>query len=336
MESGLACLRWAVGERRAGAAAPPPTRTPEVRTLSLALNRSTTAPAPAQRPACGQIASDSALALPERTPGAQAVPAAPFGVYTAAATMQQQTGLSPHLAVVKAFSALMGSGARTKADLRDFEKLLIALDSDDVESLVRQPELWRLLHASLPDAEASNWDVMVALLNRLSMEAEARQESLDQGFTTALGEALTTKGRSVRGDKQIDRVCSMACVVSLLCVDAPASRVQPWCKQLCQAVLDSLERAQAKGGPIMEAYTFFSLFIKFMYTATGTPLATLIASTLLSSNPGAPNLLFHTARRGLLEEQLTGAPKVRTRACEMVWGVGGCGAPCGNVWLCTR
>lgn len=250
--------------------------------------------------------------------------------------MQQQAGLSPHLAVVKAFSALMASGARTKADLRDFEKLLIALDSEDVESLVRQPELWRLLHASLPDAEASNWDVMVALLNRLSMEAEARQESLDQGFTTALGEALTTKGRSVRGDKQIDRVCSMACVVSLLCVDAPASRIQPWCKQLCQAVLDSLERAQAKGGPIMEAYTFFSLFIKFMYTATGTPLATLIASTLLSSNPGAPNLLFHTARRGLLEEQLTGAPKVRSRVCENVWGVGGCGAACGNVWLCIR
>ena len=47
-----------------------------------------------------------------------------------------------------------------------------------------------------------------------------------------------------------------------------------------------------------------------IYTATGTSLATLLATTFVSNTEGGVQLLFRVAKRGLLEEELSGVPKV--------------------------
>ena len=56
---------------------------------------------------------------------------------------------------------------------------------------------------------------------------------------------------------------------------------------------------------------FFSF--RSIYTATGSNLAVFLATTFANETAGGVQLLFRVAKRGLLEEELSGVPKVCVR-----------------------
>jgi hypothetical protein len=69
-------------------------------------------------------------------------------------------------------------------------------------------------------------------------------------------------------------------------------------------------RSSKSKGSLIEAYSLLCCFIKLIYSATGTPLSGILSRAFVSPALGAVPLLLKVARRGLLEEQLAGTPKV--------------------------
>lgn len=211
----------------------------------------------------------------------------------------------------KFFTGLLNVPRRA-ADPRErkqFERLLLSCDQEDIAVLIEKEALWKLLRDGLVHADTC-WDVMGLLLNRMSLETEGRAAAVENGYVALLGDTLSVRGKLARGDKAIERLGGMACIVSLLAVDAEEARVAPWVLRLCIAVRDALERSQIKGNNAMEAYSLLSIFIKLLYTATGSPLATVSANSYLNLTHGSVALLLRVARRGLVDEQLSGVPKI--------------------------
>ncbi|GAX84298.1 hypothetical protein CEUSTIGMA_g11720.t1 [Chlamydomonas eustigma] len=209
-------------------------------------------------------------------------------------------------AVMNAFKALL-SAPRTKSDIKDFEKLLVNCDPADAVALAHSKDIWKLLFNCLAQVD-NQWDLFGLLLNRLSLEPEGRVAA-EESYQLRLAEIFISKSKTARGDKQIERLGSMACILALLSMESPEAKLVKWGKKLCTSVKDSLEKSQLKGS-MMEAYTVLSVFIKLMYTATGSFLAKYIATTFINETPGGVHLLFRVAKRGLLEEELAGVPKI--------------------------
>ena len=173
-------------------------------------------------------------------------------------------GLSRDAAdVFRMFSSLLNSPKRS-ADIkerRQFETVLCNCDSEDMSVLIEKDQLWRLLKDGLSQLDLF-WDVIGLLLNRISLEEDGRMVAMDRGIVSLLGETLSVKGKIARGDKAIERLGSMAYIVSLLAVEADEFSVRPWVLNFCVAVKESLERSQVKGSNAMEAYSLLSIFIK--------------------------------------------------------------------------
>lgn len=173
-------------------------------------------------------------------------------------------GLSRDAAdVFRMFSSLLSSPKRSAdpKERKQFESVLCNCDSEDMSVLIEKDQVWRLLHDALQHLDHF-WDVMGLILNRISLEEDGRMVAMDRGFVTLLGETLSSKGKIARGDKAIERLGSMAYIVSLLAVEADEFNVRPWVLDLCIAVKESLERSQVKGNNAMEAYALLSIFIK--------------------------------------------------------------------------
>lgn len=166
----------------------------------------------------------------------------------------------PARLVLKTFSAMLGQ-QRTKADLKEFARVLEAADSSSALALASSPFVWRLLTSCLAQAE-TQWELFGLLLNRFSLEAECRQKALSTGFVSLLATEIDTKGRAARSDKVIERLSDMACILAMLSVDLPEADISHWCKALCRSVKESLERSQSNKGAAMEAYAVLSIFIK--------------------------------------------------------------------------
>jgi hypothetical protein len=165
-------------------------------------------------------------------------------------------------AVMNTFSTLI-SAPRSKADIKDFEKLLVNCDSADAVALANSKDMWKLLLHCLSQAD-SQWDLFGLLLNRLSLEPEGRVAA-EESYQLRLAEIIISKSKTARGDKQIERLGSMACILALLSMESPEAKLAKWGKNLCTAVTDSLEKSQSRGvraGCMMEAYTVLSVFIK--------------------------------------------------------------------------
>jgi hypothetical protein len=216
----------------------------------------------------------------------------------------------PAMAAFKTINTLLlPRSLRTKAELKEFEKELAQCDAYNVEELARCDELWALLQNSLTSVDLL-WEAMAPMVNRLSLEGEGRTRAMESGFTEALGETLVIKSRTARGDKSVERLCAMACTLAMLCLDADMHRVTDWCTKLCHSVKDALHKAQPPRNAVMEAYAMLSIFIKLLYTATGSALATFVSSTFVNETHGGVPMLFQVAKKGLLQADLTGAPKV--------------------------
>lgn len=218
--------------------------------------------------------------------------------------------------VLRAFTNLVASSSRSKADLRDFEKLLVSCDDRCMSALLAHPQLWPLLRASLSNYE-SQWDVLGLLLNRLSMEAEGRKQAMAQGYINMMGELLAVRGPQARADKAIERLGNLACMLSVLCTDASVAQL-PWLHSVCMGVRNSLDRSQIKnasGRVVMEAYAQLSAFINFLYTSVPS-LARHIATCFINCSESTP-LLFRVAKRLVDEPGLTGATKVRSQHSSM-------------------
>jgi hypothetical protein len=173
-------------------------------------------------------------------------------------------GLSRDAAdVFRMFSSLLNSPKRSAdpKERRQFETVLCNCDSEDMSVLIEKDQLWRLLKDALAHLD-HYWDVMGLILNRISLDDDGRMAAMDRGFITLLGETLSVKGKIARGDKAIERLGSMAYIVSLLAVEASEFSVRPWVMDLCVAVKESLERSLVKGNNAMEAYALLSIFIK--------------------------------------------------------------------------
>ncbi|KAG1660087.1 hypothetical protein FOA52_011153 [Chlamydomonas sp. UWO 241] len=225
--------------------------------------------------------------------------------------------LPPHLqalprtarSVFLALSAYLPPAQRTRNDVKELEALLKACNGSDVAALGACNELWKALIAALPGYD-SHWDLIGAVLNRISLDSGCRASALASGFSCALGDTAAVKARQARGDKQLERIGSMACAAVMLCTDAPANAVEPWVTKMCAAVLDSLERSQSKGSA-MEAYNMLTVFIRALFAATGTGLSTIMATRFINNTFAGVQLLFRTARKGLLNVELTGVPKAQ-------------------------
>ena len=163
--------------------------------------------------------------------------------------------------VLKTFTTLLAQ-QRTKADLKEFERVLVAADASDALALASSGFVWRLLQSCLIEQADAQWELFGLLLNRFSLEPECRAEALNTGYIAQLAEQIETKGKAARGDKVVERLGDMACILALLSVDAPEAQISHWCKSLCMSVKDSLERSQGSKGSALEAYAVLSIFIK--------------------------------------------------------------------------
>jgi hypothetical protein len=69
-----------------------------------------------------------------------------------------------------------------------------------------------------------------------------RQAASRQRFTFQLADTVIQKGRTAKGDKQVERVGNMACILALLCTDMPEAQVFLWGPKFCLAVKDAVEQ----------------------------------------------------------------------------------------------